>query len=259
MKYRHCIFDLYGTLVDIRTDERSPRLWVRMAQIYRRGGAVYQPGELRDSYFRLIRELEGADLLRRDAHEAHPEIQIEQVFRRLYADKGAEASEGLAARTALAFRRHSTEYLRLYEGAVELLHALRSQGRGVWLLSNAQGIFTRWELDQLGIAPFFDGIYLSSDYGCKKPDPRFFQVLLRERGINPAQAVMVGNDGICDIKGAKGVGLDTVYLRSNISPEEPLPHADFVLEKLDLTRVLAFLTGEGEAPTANPEKRDEKQ
>ena len=114
MKYRHCIFDLYGTLVDIRTDERSPRLWVRMAQIYRRGGAVYQPGELRDSYFRLIRELEGADLLRRDAHEAHPEIQIEQVFRRLYADKGAEASEGLAARTALAFRRHSTEYLRLY-------------------------------------------------------------------------------------------------------------------------------------------------
>lgn len=24
MRYRHCIFDLYGTLVDIHTDERSP-------------------------------------------------------------------------------------------------------------------------------------------------------------------------------------------------------------------------------------------
>ena len=31
MRYRHCIFDLYGTLVDIRTDERSPRLWVRQS------------------------------------------------------------------------------------------------------------------------------------------------------------------------------------------------------------------------------------
>lgn len=59
MRYRHCIFDLYGTLVDIRTDERSPRLWVRMAELYRRNGAVFQPGELRDGYFRLVRELEG--------------------------------------------------------------------------------------------------------------------------------------------------------------------------------------------------------
>ena len=51
MRYRHCIFDLYGTLADIHTEERSPRLWARMAELYCRNGAHCRPGELRDSYF----------------------------------------------------------------------------------------------------------------------------------------------------------------------------------------------------------------
>lgn len=247
MGYRNCIFDLYGTLVDIHTDERSPRLWVRMAEVYRRNGAAYRPGELRDAYFRLVRELEGGDPPRQAAHEAHPEIQIGQVFQRLYREKGAEADQALADRTGLAFRRHSTEYLRLYDGAAELLHALRSRGRGVWLLSNAQSLFTRQELERLGLNGLFDGIYLSSDYGCKKPDPRFFRVLLQERGIDPETAVMVGNDGACDIEGARAVGLSTIYVRSSRSPREPDPRADFVLDITDLGRVKSLIMGRGAA------------
>lgn len=241
MRYKNCIFDLYGTLVDIRTNENSPRLWAHMAALYRREGAVYQPGELRDAYWGLVNELEGGHGLRRDAHEAHPEIQIEAVFRRLYQRKGINVSRERAVSTGLAFRRQSTEYLRLYDGAAELLRALRAQGCGVWLLSNAQAIFTRQELDYLGITTLFDGIYLSSDYGCKKPDARFFHILLREQEIDPAGAVMVGNDGTCDIMGARAVGLSTIYIHSNISPKESEPQADYVLDGMDLRRVGAIL------------------
>ena len=237
MRYQNCIFDLYGTLVDIHTDETSPRLWVRMAEYYCRRGALYHPGELRSAYFRLVHQLECGSSLRQEAHEAHPEIQIEQVFQRLYEEKGADSTAELAVRTGQAFRQWSTDYLRLYPGAVELLSMLRAQGCKVWLLSNAQSIFTQQELSQLGIAHLFDGIYLSSDYGCKKPDPRFFQVLLREQDIDPKTAVMVGNDGICDIKGAQTVGLSTVYIRSNLSPNEPIPQADHVLNAMNLWQV----------------------
>lgn len=242
MRYRHCIFDLYGTLVDIHTDESSPRLWEYMAEVFRREGACYQPGELRDAYLRLVGELEdGAASADGYAHEAHPEIRIEQVFQRLYQEKGVEADAGLAVRTGLAFRRRSTEYLRLYPGAAELLRGLRELGCGVWLLSNAQGIFTRQELEELGLDGLFDGVYLSSDYGVKKPDPRFFRALLQERGIPAGSAVMVGNDGVCDIAGAQAVGMSTVYIRSNLSPQEPLPQADHVLEAMDLRRVGGIL------------------
>ena len=127
---------------------------------------------------------------------------------------------------------------------MELLKALRANGQRIWLLSNAQRIFTAYELKTLGIEPLFDGIYLSSDYGCKKPDRRFFDILLKERGIAVENAIMTGNDGVCDIRGAREAGLSTVYIRSNISPEEPLPEADYVLEEMDLARVRTILTCE---------------
>lgn len=31
MRYPNCIFDLYGTLVDIHTDESRPEFWKKMA------------------------------------------------------------------------------------------------------------------------------------------------------------------------------------------------------------------------------------
>jgi len=242
MKYKHCIFDLYGTLVDIHTNEHSFQLWEHISEFYRRDGALYHPEELRNAYFRLVNQMECAAAPQEGYdHEAHPEIRLERVFHRLYQDKGVEVEEEQVIRAALAFRAHSTEYLRLYPGAAELLRALRDQGLGVWLLSNAQSVFTRWELKTLGLDGLFDGVYLSSDYGVRKPDPRFFQVLLRERDINPACAVMVGNDGTADIEGARRVGLATIYIRSNLSPQEPLPRANHVLRSVDLGQVGNFI------------------
>lgn len=236
MRYRDYIFDLYGTLVDIHTDEESPALWSGMAEHYSRRGAIYSPAELRDDYRRLVSEAEReAPPLGRDAHEAHPEIQIELVFWRLFRDRGVAADLEQAIQAGLRFRALSTQYIRLYDGARELLKALREQGR-VWLLSNAQGIFTRWELERLELMSCFDGICLSSDHGVKKPDRRFFDILLRGQGIRPERAVMIGNDGVCDIRGGRAAGLDTFYIRSNLSPEEPAPDADYILEQMDLRR-----------------------
>lgn len=243
MRYPNCIFDLYGTLVDIHTDETQPRLWAEMAAWYRGHGAEYPAQTLQDAYFRTVRKLEhGAASLRSDAHEAHPEIQIEEVFRLLFLEKGVHAGLELAVHTGERFRKASMDYIRLYDGAAELLSSLRANGQHVYLLSNAQRIFTAYELRFLGIESMFDGIYLSSDYGCKKPDRRFYELLLNAHRIIPEEAIMVGNDGVCDIQGAQAVGLSTMYIRSNISPMEPLPKADYVLEEMNLTRVREILT-----------------
>ena len=242
MRYRNCIFDLYGTLVDIHTDERLPVLWDKMSTWYCEHGARYTSNELRDAYFLTVRQMEGGAVSRpNDAHEAHPEIKLELAFQQLFQAKGMDAGLDLAVRTGEQFRRGSLDYIRLYDGAVELLKALRANGQGVWLLSNAQRIFTAYELRTLGIETLFDGIYLSSDYGCKKPDRRFFELLLGEQGIAPESAIMVGNDGVCDIRGARAVGLSTMYIRSNISPVEPLPQADHIIEKMDLRQVQEIL------------------
>jgi len=41
MKYENYIFDLYGTLVDIHTDEEDESLWKALAEYYGKYGADY--------------------------------------------------------------------------------------------------------------------------------------------------------------------------------------------------------------------------
>ena len=50
-------------------------------------------------------------------------------------------------------------------------------------------------------------------------------------------AVMIGNDGTCDIRGAKRAGLSAVYLHTNLSPVETVAEADAVIEGADMAQL----------------------
>lgn len=240
--YDTCIFDLYGTLVDIRTDENKKELWDRLAMFYAFYGADYTPDELHQAYDCLTEKMSaGKGGIRKDAHETYPEIRIEEVFQELFRKKGADADEVLARHAGQFFRILSMEYLKLYDGTEEMLSALKSSGKKIYLLSNAQKIFTEYEMNALGITPYFDGIFISSEHGCKKPDVRFFEKLIHTYGIDIRRAVMIGNDGVCDIEGAKNAGLATLYVRTEISPKEDIPDADHVLDKMDTKRMTKIL------------------
>ncbi|MEF2764828.1 MAG: HAD family hydrolase [Mediterraneibacter sp.] len=240
--YDTCIFDLYGTLVDIRTDENKEELWEKLSLFYAFYGAFYTPEELARSYKRLTGEMTaGHEELRRDSHEAFPEIRIEEVFRALFEEKGIAPDEPLVRHAGQFFRILSMEFIRLYDGTEEMLSAVKESGRKIYLLSNAQRIFTEYEMNALGITKYFDGIFISSDEGCKKPDLKFFRKLIDTCGIDPERAVMVGNDGICDIEGAKRAGLGTVYVHSDISPAEDAPDADYVLPQMDMEQIRKIL------------------
>ena len=112
----------------------------------------------------------------------------------------------------------SMDYIRLYPGTLQALEILRRRGHRLWLLSNAQRAFTAYELRHLGLDDQFDAIYISSDYGCRKPDSRFLGALLDEQNLDAANCIMIGNDRETDIAGAKKMGLATLYMHTNITP-----------------------------------------
>ncbi len=243
--YRNCIFDLYGTLVDIHTDEEKPELWEKLALFYRYYGADYEPEELQECYEKLVKQKTfeiSKDIPKQ--RMCYPEMKLEEVFQELYALKNAEVSLTHAMYTGQLFRIFSTEYIRLYEGTLQMLESLKKNGKKIYLLSNAQRIFTEYEIRALGLEPYFEKIYLSSDCGWQKPDGQFFDRLLTECGLSKEESVMIGNDGTCDVGGGAATGLATVYIRSNISPKEPLPDADHVLEEMDMERLTKVLLGE---------------
>ena len=99
-------------------------------------------------------------------------------------------------------------------------------------------------MNALGITPYFDGIFISSEHERKKPDVRFFEKLIHTYGIDRDRAVMIGNDGVCDIEGAEKAGLATLYVKTEISPKEELPKADHVLDKMDTKLMTQILLAE---------------
>ncbi len=246
--YENYIFDLYGTLVDINTNEWKMYLWEKLRIFYGYYGASYTARELRNSYEQLVSVKEqemtekGVNMSPYYAHESYPEIEIEYVFLELFRGKGVDASMELAIHAGQLFRALSTKYIKLYDGARQMLIDLKAKGKGVYLLSNAQRIFTEYELKMLEIYDLFDGILISSSEGVKKPDVRFFERLIEKYGLDPKTCIMIGNDSNSDIKGASNAGMDSFYIHSNISPElKEEVSATYVLMEMDLPKVMEMI------------------
>ena len=220
-------FDLYGTLVDIWTDESRRSLWRGTAEYYSLCGAAYTPAELKARYLAYCAEETAAlAAARPELGTEGVEIELARVFRRLFEDKDLPVSDERVADTAMLFRALSFRRApRLMPGAREVLSELRRRGRRIYLLSNAQSCFTMPELRLLGIAEAFDGIFLSSDFGCRKPSSAFFLAALSRAGVSAAEALMVGNDPAADIRGAQDVGMESRYIHTPQSPPRgaPLP------------------------------------
>ena len=212
--YNNYIFDLYGTLVDISTDEYSMDLWEKVALFYSFKGAKYSALELKESFDNKI-ALKKASIKNTD----YPDFRIEEIFNELYLDKDVVVNDSILEDTCHFFRITSCKYLKLYPGVMDLLKLLKSKNKKIYLLSNAQRIFTGYEMDYLGITEYFDDIFFSADHMMCKPDKNFFYALMHKHNLSVEDSVMIGNDSNADIHGAYNIGLPSFYLHSNLSPE----------------------------------------
>lgn len=246
-EYANYVFDFYGTLVDVRTDENKPALWRFMADWYALHGCLLPPDALRDAFWQTdARERESR---RRQSGLDHPEIRIERVFllllfeapsrpcavplegrsvdewRRRFARGPESVLSALqdgpwTFATANAFRLLSREWLRPFPDTVPVLRELLRRGKRIFLLSNAQAVFTRPEIEQTGLAGFFPSPFLSSDFGMMKPQREFLDILLQRENLVPCDTVFVGNEMQSDMAVALRCGLDAVYLdTAHRSPE----------------------------------------
>lgn len=217
MKYTDLIFDLYGTLVDIHTEENDV-VWEKTAIFFGFYGAHYTTAELKSAFRAAMAEREAKA---GQSYECFPDIPFELVMAQLFREKGVEENaDALGVQAAQLFRISSIEYVKLYPGALEALATLRKKGYRLWLLSNAQRVFTAFELRHLGLGEQLDAIYISSDYRCRKPDVRFFRALVEEQGLDISKCLMIGNDLHTDIAGAKNAGIDTLYMHTNLTPPD---------------------------------------
>ena len=103
-------FDLYGTLIRIRTDEEDlTRLWKPLCYFYAYQGAAYDsPEALRSAYRQAVEAEEAA--ARRRSNRDLVEIRLETVFDSLFRRKGVSPPAALIQTVGQMFRACSTDW-----------------------------------------------------------------------------------------------------------------------------------------------------
>jgi putative hydrolase of the HAD superfamily len=89
--------------------------------------------------------------------------------------------------------------------------------------SNLRAILAELQLDA-----HLDFVLPSGAVGVAKPNPAFYRMALEAAGVQPAEAVMVGDSYRADVRGAWSAGMDAVWLDrregTSINPsDEPIP------------------------------------
>ena len=211
--YKNFIFDVYGTLVDIHTNEHENATWAKMAETLSFYDVEYTAQELKEMYFNSCewQMRNGAK-----AHK-HPEVDVVEVFRHIFANKGKKAGKSLATHLAQQFRAFSTDYIGLYDGVLETLTKFKKAGKRMYILANAQACFAKTELSKLGLRKFFKGIVYSSDYKCRKPDVELYNLLTDKYKLDKKESICIGNEVATDVDGARNAKIDCLWIKTNLT------------------------------------------
>ena len=101
-------------------------------------------------------------------------------------------------------------------GAAEVLAELRRRRVPVGMVCDVgltPSPMLRHYLDRLGLADLITACAFSDEVGCYKPDPLMFKTALGALGVEPHEAVHVGDLRRTDVAGARAMGMTAVRYR----------------------------------------------
>ncbi len=248
MAIKGLLFDLYGTLIDIRTDESREDIYRTIAHYLTYHGIYLHRWTVRDRYDALLKQQ------RKERKEKYPEIDVEALWNRFLREEGMQsASERRMLSTVLAqiYRAVSRKRLRLFPDVKKVLDELRPAYR-LALVSDAQPCYLLPEVKAVGLEGYFDPVIISAPLGFRKPDGRLFEMALDLMSLTAAEAIFIGNDLFRDIYGAQRLGIRTLLVDSdqgdksceNVLPDYSVRHFRDVLPGVESMSRMADLEGD---------------
>ena len=216
MDIRAVAFDVNGTLIRILADDDEERIFRAAAHFLTYQGVDLHRYEIRDLYFRIMKEQQRA------SQEDYPEFDAVGVWRDIIRGHMTDFTralppgklEALPVFLAEMARGISRRRLGLYPYVREVLDVLRDR-YPLAIVTDAQSTYARGELHKVGLLGYFDPIIVSGDHGYRKPDPRLFQLALDGMAVAAENTLYVGNDMYRDIYGAREARLTTVMFDSD--------------------------------------------
>jgi len=99
----------------------------------------------------------------------------------------------------------------LYDDVLSTLNELKEKGLILGLISNVDNDITQL-CQNLGLSPLLQVVVTSLDSGYNKPQSEIFKEAIRQAGVQPQEAIYVGDQYRIDVLGAKQAGMLGILL-----------------------------------------------
>lgn len=109
------------------------------------------------------------------------------------------------------YRKELDNSAILIDGAIEILTYLKEK-YSLYVVSNGVATTQYRRLGAAGLDQYFDGIFISEEAGCQKPQAGFFEYCFEKMGRRDAENMLIVGDSLTsDIRGGNGSGIDTCW------------------------------------------------
>ncbi|MCX8031469.1 MAG: HAD family hydrolase [Thermodesulfovibrionales bacterium] len=208
-KNKAVFFDLYGTLINIRTDEGDFNTYEILARYLSYHHVYISADLLKRTYFDKINQQ------LTESKEAFPEVDVYKIFFDIMHSYGKERyNQKTVIDICMLYRSLTIRRFEPFLGVYEILAEICSRFKTA-LISDAQWVFTEPEIEILDLGRFFKLKVLSSRFGYKKPDERLFLTAMRKLDSKPQDTVYIGDNPSRDLVGAKRAGMKCVLFRTS--------------------------------------------
>jgi HAD superfamily hydrolase (TIGR02253 family) len=140
-------------------------------------------------------------------------LEYQRVFDQLLESELGDIDPKILASGIVAYRRARESALVLYPHVQMTLLELTKQGIRLGVVSDAPRAQVWLRLCSLSLQHVFDAVVTFDDTQERKPSPGPFRRVLSKLGVEPQDALMIGDWAERDVVGAKGLGMRTVFAR----------------------------------------------
>jgi len=137
---------------------------------------------------------------------------------------------GLAGAVADRYAAFREENMALHPGALDVLDAFRARGLKLGLVTNGATEVQRMKIERFDLGRRFAHVQIEEEAGFGKPDGRAYVTTLAALGVDAAEAQMIGDDLVWDVRAPQRLGMRAIWFnpyglpapRSDVQPDRTI-------------------------------------
>lgn len=196
--YKFLIFDLDDTLLDFKSAEKNA---IRDFFTYLKVSDIQQ-------YYKAYVRI-NTDMWRQlEREEITREYLVNTRFQKTFKEFGKIVD---GKEYAKEYRKFIGKYGIILDGADKFLEKI-SKDFEIYIATNGLFEIQKNRLKNSSISKYFKDVFISEKIGYLKPKREFFEYIEKNiDGFEKKKALMIGDNILADIYGAKNFGIDTVW------------------------------------------------